>query len=143
MTSSYAGRSAYGPPGPKPVRDPYTIPGLTAETSAPRPPRTWRQYGPASATVRSRTVTPTRGPDRGLLSGSSASASATGRAAQELDGPLPHLDLADLAGDGHGELVGEMEIVGDLVVRQLTRAILPKGLKRERGRIGPEPHPRH
>ena len=40
---------------------------------------------------------------------------------EELDGPLPHLDLADLAGDGHRELVGEVEVAGDLVVGELAR----------------------
>ncbi len=33
---------------------------------------------------------------------------------------LTHLDLADLAGDGHRELVNDVDVAGDLVMRQLA-----------------------
>ena len=44
--------------------------------------------------------------------------------AEDLDGVLAHLDLADLAGDGHRELVDDVHVARDLVVRELAAAEL-------------------
>src|SRR5699024_9717511 len=61
--------------------------------------------------------------------------------AEHLDGPLPHVDLADLAGHGHGELVGHVDVLGDLVAGQLAGGELAQRLGREVRRARPELRP--
>src|SRR5207237_8414823 len=46
---------------------------------------------------------------------------------------LPHLELLDLAGDRHRELVGELDVAGHLVVGDLPLAELLQGLLGQRG----------
>src|SRR6516165_3284218 len=46
--------------------------------------------------------------------------------AELLDGGLPHLELLHLACDGHRELVGDMDVARDLVVRDPTFAERPQ-----------------
>src|SRR5262249_9174958 len=62
---------------------------------------------------------------------------------EDFDGALAHLDFADLAGDGHRELVREIEVARDLVVGELAVAERPQRLDRQVVGAGPEPHPGH
>src|SRR3954469_12285048 len=54
---------------------------------------------------------------------------------------LAHLDLAHLAGDRHGELVDDVDVARDLVVRQLARRECLHGVdvKRRRAWLHPDP----
>src|SRR4051794_39670308 len=54
---------------------------------------------------------------------------------------LAHLDLADLARDGHRELVDDLDVAGDLVVGELSGAEVPQRLGREgcRSVLHPDP----
>src|SRR5699024_5001056 len=63
--------------------------------------------------------------------------------AEDLDGGLAHVDLADLPGDGHGELVHHVDVPGDLVAGQLAGGELPEGVGGEVRASGLEPHPGH
>src|SRR4051812_7062965 len=45
-----------------------------------------------------------------------------------LGGGLAHLHLPDLAGDSHRELVDDLDVARDLVVRELSGAELPQRL---------------
>src|SRR2546421_8419665 len=58
------------------------------------------------------------------------------------DGDLAHLELLDLAGHRHGELVDELDVAGDLEVGDLAPAELPE-LLRCGGGVLPEPDPGH
>ena len=49
--------------------------------------------------------------------------------AEDLDGFLAHFYLADLAGDGHRELFGDVHVAGDLVVRELAGAELAQRVR--------------
>ena len=62
---------------------------------------------------------------------------------EQLDRLLPHLDLPDLPGHGHRELVGHVHVTGDLVVRDLSRAELPHARGVERVHAIAHPQPRH
>ena len=44
--------------------------------------------------------------------------------AQFFDGLFAHEELLDFAGDGHGELVGELDVAGDLVVGDFAPAVV-------------------
>src|SRR5437879_2777145 len=62
--------------------------------------------------------------------------------AELLHRELTHLDLADLAGDGHRERVGELPELWDLVGRDATRAELAELVGRGRGAVT-QTDPRH
>src|SRR3954449_5526922 len=55
-----------------------------------------------------------------------------GLQAELLDRDLAHLDLADLAGDGHREGLHDLHVPGHLVVRQLAGAELAQRLRGHR-----------
>src|SRR6202044_1890077 len=62
---------------------------------------------------------------------------------EDFRGSFAHFYLADLAGDGHRELVGDVHVAGDLVVGELAGAELTQGLRRDGGGAGAEPDPGH
>src|SRR6266545_4346285 len=62
---------------------------------------------------------------------------------EDVAGCLAHLHLADLAGDGHGELVDEVDVSGDLVVGELAGAELAQRLGGEWCRPRAQVHPGH
>src|SRR5579884_914859 len=55
---------------------------------------------------------------------------------------LPHLELLDLAGDGHGELSHELDVARDLVVGDPAFAVLLQGVLGEAGAL-PDLDPGH
>src|ERR1043165_7443540 len=63
--------------------------------------------------------------------------------AEELRRPLPHLDLAYLAGDRHRELVDDMHVPRDLVVGQLARAEFAQRFGGQLLRARAQPDPDH
>src|SRR3989337_2729861 len=60
--------------------------------------------------------------------------------AEAMGRDLAHLDLADLAGDGHGELVDDLEVARHLVVGDLAPAEGLEAGERELVAL-PQPHP--
>src|SRR5690242_19763199 len=63
--------------------------------------------------------------------------------AEDLHRALAHLDLAHLAGHRHRELVGDVHVPRDLVVRQLPRAERAQRLGGQLGHPRAQPHPGH
>src|SRR5882724_13284821 len=56
-------------------------------------------------------------------------------------GPGPHFDLADLAGDGHGELLDDLDVAGDFVAGEFAVGELADGVGGEWFGAGAHPDP--
>src|SRR5581483_5105714 len=115
--------------------------GRSGSRSSISPPRRPTSTGGERPTrVATRGCGPTRQPPSGCRSSSSPpSGSAAG---EELHCPLAHLDLPDLPGHGHRELIGDVQVARHLVVRQLPPAELAQLLDGQ-GLARLEPHPCH